>query len=62
MDAALARYDAALWRHLQPIYEASRDAALDFEVSGDDLFARVMPAQMLILEELAMVQAGGPEL
>ncbi len=62
LDAALARYDEALWRHLRPIYEASRDAALSFDKSGDDLFAAFMPAQMLIQEELAMVQAGGPTL
>ena len=62
MDAALAKYDAALWRHLQPVYEASRDAAVDFEKSGDDLFAAIMPAQMVIVEEFNMVEAGGPEL
>ena len=62
MDAALAKYDAALWRHLQPVYEASRDAALELDKSGDDIFAAILPAQMLIAEELAMVEAGGPEL
>jgi len=62
MDAALTKYDDALWRDLQPIYEASRDAAVNFEQSGDGLFEGVMPAQLLILDELAMVQAGGPTL
>ena len=62
LDATLMKYDEALWRHLQPVYEASRDAALDFEKSGDDLFAAILPAQMLIGEELQMVQAGGPSL
>ncbi len=62
LDAALAKYDDALWRHLQPIYEASRDAALNFDKSGDDLFAAFMTPQMLIQEELAMIQAGGPTL
>jgi flavin-dependent dehydrogenase len=59
---ALDQYDAALWRHLGPVYEASRDAAIDFDKSGDDLFAAVMPAQMLIREEFDMVAAGGPSL
>jgi flavin-dependent dehydrogenase len=58
----LDKYDDALWRHLGPIYEASRDAAIDFDKSGDELFAAVTPAQLLIAEELAMVQAGGPAL
>ncbi len=62
MDAALARYDEALWATLGPIYEASRDAVLTFEVTGDELFAAVTPAQMLIAEEHEMVQAGGPTL
>ena len=59
---ALDQYDDALWRHLGPIYEASRDAASNFDKSGDDLFAAVMPAQMLIGEEAEMVAAGGPTL
>jgi flavin-dependent dehydrogenase len=62
LDASLANYDEALWHHLRPIYEASRDAALSFEKSGDDLFAAIMPAQMLIGEETDMIQAGGPQL
>jgi 2-polyprenyl-6-methoxyphenol hydroxylase-like FAD-dependent oxidoreductase len=62
LDGSLTKYDAALWRHLQAIYEASRDAALDLDKSGDDLFAGIMPAQMLIREEYDMVQAGGPSL
>jgi flavin-dependent dehydrogenase len=61
-DDALGKYDDALWRHLGPVYEASRDAALDLDVSGDELFAAVMPAQMLVREELDMVLAGGPML
>jgi 2-polyprenyl-6-methoxyphenol hydroxylase-like FAD-dependent oxidoreductase len=59
---ALDRYDDALWSHLGAIYEASRDAATDFEKSGDEMFAAVMPAQMLIREEADMVMAGGPTL
>jgi flavin-dependent dehydrogenase len=59
---ALDQYDDALWRHLRPVYEASRDAAVDLDVSGDELFAAVMPAQMLVREELDMVLAGGPSL
>jgi flavin-dependent dehydrogenase len=62
MDAALAEYDEALWRFLGPIYEASRDAALDFAKPGDEMFAAVMPAQMLIAEEAEMVLSGGPTL
>jgi flavin-dependent dehydrogenase len=62
LDAALTKYDSALWRHLQAIYEASRDAALDLDKSGDDLFAAIMPAQMLIRAEVEMVQSGGPTL
>jgi flavin-dependent dehydrogenase len=58
----LDKYDDALWRHLGPIYEASRDAAVDFNKSGDELFGAVMPAQMLVREELDMVTAGGPSL
>jgi flavin-dependent dehydrogenase len=61
-EDALDRYDDALWRQLGPIYEASRDAAISFEKSGDDLFAAVMPAQMLIRDEADMVAAGGPSL
>ncbi|MEY2472765.1 MAG: hypothetical protein QOK28_2094 [Actinomycetota bacterium] len=61
-DDRLDEYDDALWRTLQPIYEASRDAAIDLNKSGDDLFAAVMPAQMLVREELDMVTAGGPTL
>ncbi len=60
IDAALARYDDALWRDLGPIYEASRDAAVSFDKSGDELFAAVAPAQMLIGEETERVLAGGP--
>jgi flavin-dependent dehydrogenase len=59
---ALDQYDDALWRQLGPIYEASRDAAVDFDKPGDELFAAVMPAQMLIREEYEMVAAGGPSL
>jgi flavin-dependent dehydrogenase len=59
---ALDQYDDALWRCLGPIYEASRDAAVDFDKSGDELFAAVAPAQMLIREEFDMVAAGGPTL
>ncbi len=62
MDNALARYDDALWRDLQPIYEASRDAALSFEKTSDELFEAVTPAQFLIREETDMVRAGGPTL
>ncbi|MEY2427074.1 MAG: hypothetical protein QOI61_2646, partial [Actinomycetota bacterium] len=62
LDASLARYDEALWRDLRPIYEASRDAALSFEKSGDELFAAIMPAQLLISEETERVVAGGPTL
>lgn len=60
MDKALARYDDAVWRHLQPIYEASRDAAVDLTLSGDELFGRFLPAQMLVAEEYDRVIAGGP--
>ncbi|MDP1792684.1 MAG: FAD-dependent monooxygenase, partial [Acidimicrobiales bacterium] len=62
MDKALAVYDDALWRDLGPIYEASRDAAADFQKSGDELFGAIVPAQMLIAEEVVMVAAGGPTL
>ena len=62
MDAALARYDDALWATLGPIYEASRDAAADFNLPGDALFAAVAPAQMLIAAEVEMIEAGGPTL
>jgi flavin-dependent dehydrogenase len=62
VDKSLARYDEALWRHLQPIYEASRDAALSFEKTGDQLFEAIMPAQLLIGEEAVMVAEGGPYL
>ncbi|HVV36371.1 MAG TPA: NAD(P)/FAD-dependent oxidoreductase [Acidimicrobiales bacterium] len=59
---ALDKYDDALWRQLSPIYEASRDAAIDFDKSGDELFAAVLPAQMMIRDEYEMVAAGGPTL
>jgi flavin-dependent dehydrogenase len=62
LDASLGRYDEALWRHLRPIYEASRDAASSFEKTGDQLFEAIMPAQMLIGEEAVMVDGGGPSL
>lgn len=62
LDAALARYDDALWRVLQPVYEASRDAAVDLDKSGDELFGAIVPVQMLIAEEKAMIEAGGPTL
>lgn len=62
MDKSLARYDDAVWRCLQGIYEASRDAALDMTLPGDELFARFLPAQMLVAEEYDMVAAGGPRL
>jgi 2-polyprenyl-6-methoxyphenol hydroxylase-like FAD-dependent oxidoreductase len=62
LDAALRRYDAALWHHLRPIYEASRDAAVNFDKPGDELFAAVAPAQLLIGEERIMVESGGPTL
>jgi flavin-dependent dehydrogenase len=62
MDAALARYDDALWDHLRPIYEASRDAAATFDLPGDELFGAIAPAQMLIAEEFERVAAGGPTL
>lgn len=62
MDAALAKYDEALWRDLRPIYEASRDAAANFDKPGDELFAAVMPAQMLIGEEAQAILAGAPTL
>jgi flavin-dependent dehydrogenase len=61
-EDALDRYDDSLWRHLGPVYEASRDAAIDLDVSADELFAAVMPAQLLIREEADMVLAGGPSL
>ena len=62
MNAALARYDDALWETLGALYEASRDAAASFDKTGDELFQGVVPAQMLIAEEAAMVLAGGPTL
>ncbi|MEY2468856.1 MAG: hypothetical protein QOF21_1554 [Actinomycetota bacterium] len=62
VDAALARYDEALWETLGPIYEASRDAAADFSKTGDELFEGVAPAQMLIAGEAEMIHAGGPTL
>ncbi len=62
MDAALGNYDEALWRDLQGIYEASRDAAVDLDKPGDDLFAAIMTPQMLIAAETESVLAGGPTL
>jgi flavin-dependent dehydrogenase len=59
---ALEKDDDTLWRYLGPIYEASRDAAVTFDKSGDELFAAVMPAQMLVRDEADMVAAGGPSL
>ena len=61
-DDQLDKYDEALWRYLGPIYAGSRDAAVDFDKTGDELFAAVLPAQMLIREEYDMVAAGGPTL
>lgn len=62
MDAALQAYDDALWATLGGVYEASRDAAISFDKSGEELFAAVTPAQMLIAQETEMVMAGGPTL
>ena len=36
---------------LGPMYEASRDAAADFDKTGDELFAAVMAAQMISADE-----------
>lgn len=62
MDAALAKYDNALWATLGPIYEASRDAAVDFDKSADELFGAIAVAQVMINEEAQMVLDGGPTL
>lgn len=39
-DAALVRYDEALWRHLRVIYEKTRDAAT-YDLPGSDLLAKM---------------------
>jgi flavin-dependent dehydrogenase len=62
LDAALARYDDAVWEALGPMYEASRDAAADFDKTGDDLFAAITPAQMISAANADIVEAGGPTL
>jgi flavin-dependent dehydrogenase len=62
LDAALARYDDAVWTTLRPMYEASRDAAADFDKTGDELFAAITPAQMISAANAEMVEAGGPTL
>jgi flavin-dependent dehydrogenase len=60
-DAALARYDDALWRLLRPVYEATRDAAT-YNHSADQMLAKQAELGNKIGEEAAIVLAGGPTL
>jgi flavin-dependent dehydrogenase len=62
LDAALTRYDDVVWETLGPMYEASRDAASDFDKNADELFAAITPAQMISAANAEMVEAGGPSL